>query len=1196
METGQKSFTHLHLHTEYSMLDGLIKIKELMARVKELGMPAVAMTDHGVMHGVVEFFKAAKDVEVKPIIGVEAYIAKDHKVKEGGRPAKGDDERAYFHITLLAKNLQGYKNLLKLTSIANTEGYYYKPRIDFELLKQYHEGLIVLSGCYGGELVHTLRINKNDLEVAMQKGAELVKQYTDLFGDDYYIEIQRKTAGEEEKIIEPMLLELAKRTGKKIVATGDVHYMYQEDAKIQDIFWAIHEGLTIDDPKHKKMGTDQLYLKTPDEMFELFADLPDAVANTLEIAEKVESYSIFFGRIQPHFIGIPDGKTAEQHLRDVSFEGAKQRYGEVDQRIEERLNYELGVIHDKGYDDYFLVVADYIKWAKDNGIVVGPGRGSGAGSVVAYATGITDIDPFWWGLQFERFLNPFRPSPPDFDVDFADDKRSEVIDYIQRKYGHDNVVAICAVGRMDTKAAIRDVSRAMGIPLDLADKVAKQIPVSRGKPMPIGEAMEKVSEFRDLVNSDPRLVQMVNAVKRIKKIARHVSVHACGYIITPEPVSEYVPLRKAPQNDDLVITQVEGSKIEDVGLLKFDFLGLRTLTVLKNAENSIKKQRDIDIDWAIIGLDDEKTYKIFQRGLTDAVFQFESQGMKNFLIQLHPERIEDINFMAAAYRPGPMNYIPSYIERKFGRERVEYLHRDLEPILSETMGYAIYQEQVMQIAVDLAGYSIGQADLLRRAMGKKDIQILNKEKENLINGMLAKGYSQEVGEKVFEFMVPFADYGFNKAHSACYAVVAYRTAYLKAHYPVEFVVGLMQADFERPQKLEKDLQMALAMNIQVLPPDINKSLLEFSIEQSDEEMEKHWLDDNFQQIIETKKAKGEFAYLGTIRYGLGGIKGASKKSLEVIVNERLENGPYKHLDDLLSRLNLDLVDKKTLLLLAQSGAFNEFGERNAIITLIPQLYDRYKSDQKKTTTEQISLFAAFETNVVTITQTPLPSVEPVTTIQILNWEKELFGVYLTDHPLTQLSSYFMSVGAMSIAEAKKNLPTDPILIGAQIQRMKKLNTKNGDLMAFIDLQDTSDGVSGVLFPRVYAEFAKLLSQEGVNIASPFIFKGKIDHKLDKFSFIVNDFELVDYDKAKSGKNKVEQIVLKLHKTLRKDDLDILKTYIKSQEGDTKLCFEVPAANTYKKVMYKGGIAYNFEVKKMLSKFGEISEKMSKYLS
>lgn len=1188
---AEQSFVHLHLHSEYSMLDGLIKLKELGAKAKEFGMSSVALTDHGVMHGVVEFAKVAKENELKPIFGVETYVAKDYRSREGSIRKNDDEDKLYYHLTLLAKNFTGYKNLLKLVSIANTEGFYYKPRIDKELLKQHSEGLLALSGCYGGEIPGAFWSNRNNPEAGMKKAMGLVEEYGSIFGDDFYIEIQRKTSDQaSQDFMDPLLIDLAKRVNRKLVASGDVHYLLHEDAKIQDIFWAIQEGRTIYDPKHKPMHTDQLYFKSPAEMYELFSDVPDAPFNTNEVAEKIEKYSIFFDRVQPKYPDVPDGMTAGDLLREHAYQGANERYGEITDATRERLEYELKIIHDKGYDDYFLIVADYIRWARSQGIIVGPGRGSGAGSVVAYTTRITDIDPFWWGLQFERFLNPYRPSPPDFDIDFQDDRRDEVIRYIEQKYGHDNVSAICAIGRMDTKAAIRDVSRALAIPLDQADKVAKMIPVKRGKPMPIAEAMESMPEFRSYVEADPKLVQMVEAVKRIKKIARNVSVHACGYVITPNPIVEYVPERRAPQNTDLVITQIEGAYLEDVGLMKYDFLGLRTLTVLKNAENAINKQHGIVIDWEKQPIDDKKTYVLFQKALTDGIFQFESQGMKKYLVELVPENILDICFMCAAYRPGPMAYIPDYIERKHGRKKIEYLHPDMEVLLKETMGYAIYQEQVMAIAVAMAGYTIGEADLLRRAMGKKKKEILDQEKPKFFEGMAKKGYTQELAEQVFSYLLPFADYGFNKSHSACYAVVAYRTAYLKAHHPIEFIVGLMQADMGHADKLEGDLAQAVSMHIQVLPPHINQSNLEFSIEYHNDELETKWLDDNFAEELEKLKAKGEYHYIGSIRYGLKGIKGASQKALEAIIEERGKGGEFKHLDDLISRVDLDRVDKKTLLILAQAGALNDWGERNALITLIPVLYDRYKAGTKKDNVEQISMFAfGGEQKQELIQQTAMPQVEPVSIMQILKWEKDLFGIYLSSHPLHQYTDYFMSIGAKSLDEAIAELPSEEIFIGAQISRMKKLNTKNGDMMAFLDLEDTTSQVSAVLFPRTYQQFAKLLLEKADALNEAFVFKGRIDKRLDKVSFVISNFELVSPDATAKKTHQVTAIKVKLLPKLSREDLDSLKAFIAAHPGDVKLSFELPAAQGTKIVAYKGGISYSFEIKKTLKRFGDVVE-------
>lgn len=1182
-------FTHLHLHSEYSMLDGLIKLKELAQYVKSLGMDSVALTDHGVMHGVVEFVKAAKENEIKPIVGVETYIAKDY-LKKDGRIGKNDDgDKAFFHLTLLAKNQVGYQNLLKLVSIANTDGFYYKPRIDKTLLAKYSEGIIALSGCYGGEVVQTLQKYRLDEKTALDKAAKVVEEYASILKDDFYIEIQRGTAGESESYTDPLIQKLVAKTGKKLVATGDVHYIYKEDAKIQDIFWAIQEGLTIYDPRHKAMGTDQLYVKTPAEMIELFKDIPNAVETTQEIVEKVETVNPFFPRIQPHYLDLPKGANSCDYLREQAYKGAQMRYGSVSDELKKRMDYELEIIHDKGFDDYFLIVADYIEWGRKRGII-STCRGSGAGSVVAYCLKITTIDPLWWGLQFERFLNPMRPSPPDFDIDFQDDRRDEVVRYIEDKYGHENVSAICAIGRMDTKAAIRDVSRALAIPLDSADKIAKMIPVHRGKPMPIGDAVEKIPELKEYISSDPKLSQMIEAVKRIKRIARHVSVHACGYVITPTPVSDYVPLRRSPQNPDLVITQIEGSPLEDVGLMKYDFLGLRTHTGLRNGEIAVEKARGIIIDWDKIDIEDSLTFKLFQKALTDGVFQLESQGMKNYLKELKPENIRDISFLCAAYRPGAMMYISDYIERKFGKQKVTYLHKDLEPILEETYGFAIYQEQVMSIAVHMAGYSLGEADLLRRAMGKKKKEILDMEKPKLIEGALKKGYTKELGEKLFEYMLPFTEYGFNKAHSAVYAVIAFRTAYLKAHYPVEFIIGLLQADKNHPDKLEKDVAMALTMNIEITPPDINKSHMAFSAEKIDMELEGKWLMDEYPKLVEERKKKGECCYIGTIRYGFEGIKGASKKSLENLVEERNKNGEFKHMDDLMSRVDLDKVDKKTLLLLCQAGAFKDWGERNACLALVNLLYDKYKADKKKATAEQFSLFASSDTKLVV--QTPIPQVEPAGISQVLKWEKDLFGIYLSSHPLAHIVKYISEENMYSIEDAKEELPPSEIRIGAMIARMKRFNTKNGDTMAFLDLEDTTGTVSGVIFPRVFQEFSKFIMEKGDSVLNEaFIFTGRMDKKLDKFSFIVNKFRIIDQKEIADGKNNgVKQITLALNKDITKDELDSLKMYLSQQSGEVKLMFEISGKSGNKTMAYKNGIEYSPEAKRTLSKFGKLVEK------
>ncbi len=1194
MAKTKKEFVHLHLHTEYSMLDGLIKPKELMPLVKEYGMPAVALTDHGVLYGVVQFYTEAKANDVKPIIGVEAYIAEDHtkKIK------KGEGEKAYHHLTLLAKNQTGYKNLLKLVSIANTTGFYYKPRIDKKLLRKYSDGLIALSGCYGGELVGAILKNRNDEEKAIKAALSVIDEYRDIFGENYYLEIQRQTSGEVEKKVDPILKKLYKKTKIPIVATNDVHYLYPEDASVQEILWAVNTGKKVDDPTLFKSETDQLFLKTPEQMYELFSDIPEAVSNTLMIAEQIQEYQVIYDRIQPKYPDVPAGMTAQEYLRQLAYEGAKRRYGKITKKIKDRIDYELSVIHQKGYDDYFLIVADYINWAKKQGILVGPGRGSGAGSVVAYCLGITNIDPFAWGLEFERFLNPQRPSPPDFDVDFQDDRRDEVIEYVENKYGKDKVAAICAIGRMDTRAAIRDVSRALGIPLELADKASKLIPVKRGKPMPINEALEVVPELKELVSQHPELSRMIQAVSRIKKLARHVSVHACGYVIAPEPLTEYIALRTAPQNPNLVITQVEGKPLEKIGLMKYDFLGLRTLSIIKNTLNAIKETHGEEVDLDSIPLDDPKVYKLFQKGLTDAVFQFESQGMKNYLRELKPTHIGDINFLCAAYRPGPMKYIPSYIKRKHGEEEVKYLHPDLEPILKETYGIAVYQEQVLRIAVKMAGYTVGEADILRRAIGKKEKETLLKEKDRLINGMLEKGYSKEVAEKIWEYMLPFAEYGFNKSHSASYAVIAYQTAYLKTYYPVEFVMGLLTTDVNRPERLEKDLEIALSMRVKVLLPDINRSQLGFTIEEVNKDLEPYWVEDNFYQRL---AASGK-DYLGEIRYGFLGIKGVSEKAVREIVEKREEGGPYKHLDDLLDRVDLNKVDRKSLILLAQAGAFDQWGERNAMIKQIENLYDRYKDLQKKAAASQMMLLGPVEHTKPTAT--PLPDVEPASAAEILKWEKQLFGVYLSSHPLLQIKGYLKSKKAVTISEAKKQANGADVAIGVQVKRLRKHTTKTGELMAFLEAEDHTGVIDVVIFPRVYKEFAKKVLLSVDLDSTPLLLYGYVDKKMDKYSFILKDFEIIDFEEAKEytasevhegseelGATQSSQgttIILTIKDNLSREDLLSLKRALQEfHGGNSDLFFKFKTGKT---VRYKYRVVPSDTLRMQLERFGRVQFK------
>ena len=1174
-----KPFVHLHLHTEYSLLDGLTKIKELVALAKEWNIPAVAATDHGAMYGVAELFLTALGEGVKPIAGLEAYIVEDMTKRQEVKVSKkeSDDTKWFYHLTLLAQNKQGYTNLVHLTSEAFLKGFYYKPLIDKKLLAKRAEGLIALSGCGGGEIAHSIIVNAPNKDKAIKAASPLVEEYLKIFGKDrFFIELQRKTMGEPEleKFLEEVLLALADKYKLKIVATNDVHYLKPEDADVQAIIMALRQGKKLKQGEAFTLESDQLYYKSPQEMWELFSDLPEALENTLYIADMIEEYTIVSpNRVQPPYYDLPKGKTAKEFLREKAYEGAKRRYGKITKELKERLDYELSVIDQKGYNEYFLVVADYVNWAKRQGILVGPGRGSGGGSVVAYTLGITDIDPLEWGLLFDRFLNPYRPSPPDFDVDFQDNRRDEVIDYVRRKYGSQNVAAIAAIGRMDTRAAFRDVARVLDIPLNIVDKFTKLIPVKRGKPMPIEEAIETIPELKELIKQYPDLQRVVNVLKRIKKLARHVSVHACGYLVTPKPIVEYIPVRFSPQNPEETITQIEGKYIEDLNLMKFDFLGLRTLTIISHTLDAIKETQGKTLTLEEIYKDKQNpvAFKVYQKAETDGVFQLESQGMKAYLKQIHPTTLEDINFLLAAYRPGPMKYIPAYIRRKFGKEPVTYVHPDLKPILESTYGFAIYQEQILRIAVDIAGYTVGEADILRRAIGKKKLELLKKEKKRFFEGAQKRGYPKEVVEKIWEFILPFADYGFNKSHSAAYTIISYYTAYLKGNYPVEFIYGLLTTDLDRPARLEKDLEIAQKMGISLLPPDINLSNQGFKIEYVNKELESKWLDDDFPQLLAQDKAQGGKGVLGEIRIGFKAVKGVSSKTVEAILEARAK-GEFRDLQDFMERIDTTRVDKKSLILLAKVGTFDRWGERAALIRFFEERFDQFR--RKKGSDGQLSLLG-------TVVQTPkveLPPAEPVGLSQILQWEKEAYGVYITSHPLTAIKEFLASKKAVRVKDVLTR-KSRKIKVAGFVGKIKKYTTKNGEVMGFVDLQDGAYSLDVVLFPKIYERFSKqVVLKYDLNLV-PIIFEGYLEKKpglntskqydLTEYSFRAVDFEVIDFDTARNyqpssrGTHKAE---VRIPQNATKQDLVTFKKLLAQDvEGELSLYIILTSG---KKVKYK----------------------------
>lgn len=1058
------NFTHLHLHTEYSLLDGVSRVGPLVDKIKSSGMTACAITDHGVLYGAFDFMETAKAAGIKPIIGCEVYIAERTRFDKQA----GIDNKRY-HTTLLAKNKTGYHNLVKLASLAQSEGFYYKPRVDKELLEKYSEGIIALTGCMGSPMNQAL-LNGD------QKKAEAWVKFLKSNFENVYVELMRIKYKENDKL-HPKQLKIAEKYDLPIVATTDAHYIEPEDFKIQEIAWCISDGTKLSDPNRRQYASQEFWVKTPEEMNELFADLPEAIENTMQIADMVEEYKINFDRIQPKYPDIPKEKTAKDILREKAFNGAEERYGTVDEKLRERIEYELKIIHDKGYDDYFLVVEDYVKWARSQNIMVGPGRGSGAGSVVAFALTITNIDPFKYDLIFERFLNPERPSPPDFDIDFQDDRRDDLFRYMSERYGHDCTAFIGTYGRLKTKAAIRDVARVMGIDLGIADKLSKMVIVKFGRVHSIDRMMEEVKDFKEIIDSDPRLQELAGYVRKLENIARHTSTHACGYLVTPEPITNFVPVQREGKGDR-IMTQFEGGPLEYLGLMKFDFLGLSNLTIIQNTLKQIKYTVGEEIDIDKIDLEDRKTFDLFKNGNTTGVFQFESDGMKKYLKELQPESIDDLIFLNAAYRPGPMQYIHDYIERKFGKQKTVYLHEDLEPILETTYGFAIYQEQVINIAVKIGGYSLGEADMLRRAMGKKKPEVMKVEKEKFLTKAQENGYTKKVAEDIFSYMEPFADYGFNKSHSACYSVIAYQTAFLKANYPIQFMAGLMETDLGNADKIIRDLKEAREMGIEILPPDINESFGDFKIEPASK------FDDGKERI----------------RFGLGAIKGVNGKIVENIVVEREENGDFSSLDDLIERVKPSKLTKKVLELLIQVGAMEKWGSRKQLLTVMPSVFDRVSQHESKLKGGQGTLFGGLEASEIEKTTTRLPDVEPETDQQRISWEKELLGTFLSQHPLLNFKKLLINGKIKCIEDASQLSDRAEVMVLSIITQKKVIYTKKDSKpMAFLQIDDGDDRTEGVVFPKTYERVRDLLIE---NI--PIVIKASVSFRDDKFNLIVDD--------------------------------------------------------------------------------------------
>ncbi len=1044
-------FTHLHTHSHYSLLDGLPKIDDLVQGAKALGMTALALTDHGTMYGALEFYQKAKKAGIKPIIGCEMYIA--HDKLSNKRP--GVDNKRY-HLTVLVRNYEGYKNLMRLVTIAHLEGYYYKPRIDKEHLKKHSEGLMALSGCMSSEISQAILARR------MDAAEKLVEEYRDIFGKDYFfLELGAHATMAEQKIVNDALIELSKKTGVPLVATNDIHYVKKDDKEAQDILVSVQTGSTVNDGDRMTMKNEDFSMKTADEMLAFFPDHPEAIENTNKIADMV-NLEIPLGAILLPKFPLPAGETNnEEYLKKLCTAGIPKRYpnaaAEKLKEVEARLEYELSVINKMGFASYFLIVHDFVDWAKNHKIVVGPGRGSAAGSLVSYLLNITNLDPLEYSLLFERFLNPSRISMPDIDLDFADTRRDEVLQYVVEKYGKEHFAQIITFGTMAARAAIRDTGRALGYPYGFCDQLSKMIPFNPTQGMKVGwldDCLKNVPDFKNAYANNPDARRLIDSALKLEGVVRHASTHACGVVIGPEPLYNYLPLQfptkhnetkegSASVADEIYVTQYEMHGVEDLGLLKMDFLGLKNLSIIEDTIDKVKKNHGVAIDIDALPLTDEATFKIFQDGKTTGVFQFESSGMKRYLKELKPSEFEDIIAMVALYRPGPMELIPSYIQRKFGHEQITYLHPKLEPILKNTYGIGVYQEQMMQIARDLAGYSLAEADTLRKAIGKKIKALLDEQNVKLVKGMIDNGIDKKTAEAVWELFPPFARYGFNRSHAACYALVAYQTAYLKAHYPAEFMAALMTSELSDIERISFLIQEAKDMGISILPPSINESYETFTVIREADEKSK-------------------------IRFGLSAIKNVGENIVKIIIAERKKNGPFAAMGDFVERIAHRDLNKKSMESLIKSGAMDIFGDRNMLVHNLDNILEYAREHQKNSSGGQVSLFAGTAHHSSDITLIPLKDEdEQKKSTERLQWEKELLGLYISAHPLQNYRAKFPhSVSALSTLTQNGNGKF--VTIGAMVGEAKKILTKKGDPMLFVPVEDMSGRAEVLVFPRTLA--------------------------------------------------------------------------------------------------------------------------------
>ena len=1146
------NFTHLHVHTEYSLLDGSNKIQEYVNRVRELGMDSAAITDHGVMYGVIDFYRAARAAGINPILGCEVYVAPGSRFdREIG---SGDDR--YYHLVLLAENNQGYANLMKIVSKSFVEGFYYKPRVDLQLLEKYHEGLIVLSACLAGEVARFL--TRGMYEDA--KAAAL--RYQDIFGKgNFFLELQDHGIPEQQNVNQ-QLLKMHRETGIELVATNDVHYTLAEDAQPHDVLLCLQTGKKLSDENRMRYDGGQYYVKSPEEMERLFPYATEALENTHKIAERCH-VEIEFGVTKLPKFDVPEGYTSWEYLNELCFKGLEERYQPVTEELKERLNYELSTIKNMGYVDYFLIVWDFIRYARDHDIMVGPGRGSAAGSLVAYTLGITQLDPIRYDLLFERFLNPERVSMPDIDVDFCFERRQEVIDYVRRKYGDDCVVQIVTFGTLAARGVIRDVGRVMDLPYAQVDTIAKMIPQELN--ITIDKALKMNPELKKTYEDQPEIHDLIDTARRLEGLPRHTSMHAAGVVISQKDVSEYVPLSRA--QDGSIVTQFTMTTLEELGLLKMDFLGLRTLTVIQNAVHLIEQDTGVHLDMQQIDYNDKKVLDSLGTGRSDGVFQLESAGMKNFMKELKPQSLEDVIAGISLYRPGPMDFIPQYIRGKNHPDTIQYDCPQLEPILKPTYGCIVYQEQVMQIVRNLAGYTLGRSDLVRRAMSKKKAAVMEKERQNFVYGneaegvpgCIANGISEQVANKIYDEMIDFAKYAFNKSHAAAYAVVSYQTAFLKYYYPVEFMAALMTSVIEMPNKVAEYIQVCRQMGISILPPDVNCGIYGFSVDH------------------------------GAIRYGLSAIKSVGRPVINALVEEREKNGMYRSLKDFIERLT-GIVNKRAIENFIKAGALDCLeGNRRQKMNVYGQIVDSIAQEKKNSFAGQMSLFDLVSDEDKKDFEIRMPNVGEYDKEMVLAFEKEVLGIYLSGHPL---EGYRGIMDKMISAKTTDFQPDEEsgipkvydgqkVIIGGMITERTIKYTRNNKVMAFLTVEDLVGTVEVVVFPRDYEKWQTLITDD----ARVFI-QGRVNAEDDRPSKLilekVHSFEDIPREIWIQFKDKAEYSAAEAE----------LQSFLQSASGTSAVVIYLKDVKAMKRLPAAFCIRINEEIlSELKKKYGESNVKV-----